>query len=108
MRSAWRGPDVELALEPTASVTAENASRTLPLLLERGVERALVVCAPLHTHRTGYFFTRLYEPRGIRAIVHPAPVPPRPKALVWELGALLLRRRQLRAAQAELASSVSW
>ena len=41
MRAAWRGPDVELIVEPTASVTAENASRTLPLLLERGTQPVL-------------------------------------------------------------------
>ena len=35
MRDAWRGPDVELVVEPTAASTAENAARTLPLLLER-------------------------------------------------------------------------
>src|SRR5215831_1075247 len=46
MRDAWRGPDIELVLEPTARITAENASRTLPLLLARGVDRAVVVCAP--------------------------------------------------------------
>ena len=36
MRAAWQGPAVELVVEPTASITAENAARTLPLLLERG------------------------------------------------------------------------
>src|ERR1700749_3960284 len=46
MRDAWRGPDVELVVEPTARNTAENAARTLPLLLERGVTQAVVVCAP--------------------------------------------------------------
>ena len=107
MRAAWRGPDVELALEPTASVTAENASRTLPLLLARGVERALVVCAPVHARRAGYFFRHLHGPRGVQTVVRQAPVRPRPKALAWEVGALLLCRRQLRAAQAELASSAS-
>ena len=34
MKAAWRGPDVELVVEPTAAVTAQNAARTLPLLLE--------------------------------------------------------------------------
>ena len=35
-------------VEPTARTTAENAARTLPLLVELGVRRAVVVCAPLH------------------------------------------------------------
>src|SRR5580765_2767272 len=65
MRAAWRGSDVELVLEPTAAVTAENAARTLPLLLERGIERAVVVCAPLHLPRTRFFFSRLYEGAGV-------------------------------------------
>src|SRR5438045_3467804 len=34
MRDAWRGPDLELLIEPTARSTAQNASRTLPLLVE--------------------------------------------------------------------------
>ena len=32
MQNLWRGPELELVLEPTASTTAENAARTLPLL----------------------------------------------------------------------------
>ena len=57
MRDAWAGPEVELVVEPTATVTAENAARTVPLLVERGVERAVVVCAPLHLYRARFFFT---------------------------------------------------
>src|SRR5215831_4755357 len=52
MRAIWRGPEVELVLETTASTTAENAARTLPLLVERGIEHATVVCTPLHLYRT--------------------------------------------------------
>jgi uncharacterized SAM-binding protein YcdF (DUF218 family) len=103
MRAAWRGPDVELLVEPTASVTAENASRTLPLLLERGIERALVVCAPLHLYRTRFFFTRLYGAHGVETEFRVAPVTPSMRALLWELGAATACRRQLRAARAELA-----
>jgi uncharacterized SAM-binding protein YcdF (DUF218 family) len=103
MRAAWQGPEVELVIEPTAAVTAQNASRTLPLLLERGIGKAVVVCAPLHLHRASFFVSRLYGPHGIETIFHRAPVAPRPRALVWELGAAAVRRRQLRAAQAELS-----
>jgi uncharacterized SAM-binding protein YcdF (DUF218 family) len=102
MRSAWDGPDVELVVEPTASVTAENAARTVPLLLERGIARAVVVCAPLHVYRTRFLFSRLYAPRGIESAFHVARFVPRPRALVWELVALAVLRRQLRAAEAEL------
>ena len=67
-------------IEPTAAVTAQNASRTLPLLLERGIGKALVVCAPLHLHRARFFFSRLYGPHGIETIFHRAPVAPAPRA----------------------------
>jgi uncharacterized SAM-binding protein YcdF (DUF218 family) len=102
MRATWQGPDVELVIEPTASVTAQNASRTLPLLLERGIERALVICAPLHLYRARFFFSRLYAPRGIETVFLRAHVAPRPRAVIWELGAAAVVRRQLRAAEAEL------
>ena len=102
MRRAWAGPDVELVVEPTASITAENAARTLPLLVERGIERAVVVCAPLHFYRTRFFFSRLFEPRGIQTSFHVAAVAQGARAFVWELAAAPLCRRQLRAAQAEL------
>jgi uncharacterized SAM-binding protein YcdF (DUF218 family) len=102
MRDAWRGPDVELVLEQTATVTAQNASRTLPLLVERDVRRAIVVCAPVHLYRTRFFFRRLYAAHGIATEFHVAPVAPDLSALVWELSALTVRRAQLRAAQAEL------
>jgi uncharacterized SAM-binding protein YcdF (DUF218 family) len=102
MRDAWRGPDVDLVVEPTATITAENAARTLPLLLERGIERALVVTTPLHFYRARYFFRRLYAAHGIAARFRMAPVTPTPHMLAWELVALTARSRQLDAAEAEL------
>jgi uncharacterized SAM-binding protein YcdF (DUF218 family) len=104
MRGAWQGPDVELVVEPTATLTAENAARTLPLLVERGVERAVVVCTPLHLYRTRFFFSRLYGSAGIQARFRVARVAPSPAALAWELVAFPLRRGQLRAAQDEVAA----
>ena len=66
MRAAWRGPsEVELVLENTASTTAENAARSLPLLVERGVTEAVVICAPLHLLRARLIFRRVYERHGI-------------------------------------------
>jgi uncharacterized SAM-binding protein YcdF (DUF218 family) len=102
MRETWRGPDVELVVEPTATITAENAARTLPLLRERGIERALVVCTPLHLYRARYFFRRLYAAHGIEARFRTAPVAPTLHMLAWELAAHTARARQLRAAEAEL------
>jgi uncharacterized SAM-binding protein YcdF (DUF218 family) len=102
MRAAWRGPAVELLLEETASTTAENAARTLPLLIERGVTEAIVVCTPLHLPRARWIFRRVYGARGVAVRFRLAAVAPTPGAVAWELGALTVLARQVRAAQAEL------
>ena len=107
MRDAWGGPPVELVVEPKARSTAGNAAHTLPLLLERGIRRTLVVCAPLHLYRTRFFFTRLYGAHGVETEFRVAPVAPSVRALLWELGAATACRRQLRAARAELAQMPS-
>src|SRR4249920_1107171 len=102
MRALWRGPHIELVLEPTASTTAENAARTLPLVSERGIRSAVVVCQPLHLYRARWFFRRLYTAAGIEPSFTAPRLVPTPSALVWELGALTVRTRQLRAAEQEL------
>jgi uncharacterized SAM-binding protein YcdF (DUF218 family) len=101
MRALWKGPDVELAVEPTASSTAENAARTLPLLRARGIRRVVVVCTPLHLYRARWFFQRLFHAHGIETSFRAARVLPTPGAAVWELAALSVRTRQLRAARLE-------
>ena len=103
MRKLWRGPEVELVTEPTAATTAQNAARTLPLLLERGIGSAVIVSAPLHGYRVRWFFRRLYGAHGVETSFHAVRIAPTPLALAWELAALSVRSRQLRAAQAELA-----
>jgi uncharacterized SAM-binding protein YcdF (DUF218 family) len=102
MRDAWRGPGAELVVEPTAAVTAENAARTLPLLLERGIDRAIVVCAPLHLYRARFFFSRLYGAAGVATEFRTVAAGRTLRALAWELGAATGVRRQLRSARAEL------
>jgi len=102
MRAHWDGPEVDLLLEPTASTTAENAARTLPLLLEHQIEDVTVVCTPLHVYRARWFFRRLYAAQGIRTSFEAPRVVPTPSAFIWELGALTVRSRQLRAAEEEL------
>jgi uncharacterized SAM-binding protein YcdF (DUF218 family) len=102
MRAAWQGPDVELVLEPTAAVTAENAARTLPLLLQRGIDHAVVVCAPLHLYRARFFFSRVYESQGIATEFRTIRAGRNLRALLWELGAAPAIRRQLRGARGEL------
>jgi uncharacterized SAM-binding protein YcdF (DUF218 family) len=103
MRDAWRGPDAELVVEPTARHTAENAARTLPLLLQRGVGRAIVVCAPSHLPRTRVIFGRLYRSSGVDVAFRAPRVAPSIRAILWELGAFPFLPLQLRAARAELA-----
>ena len=107
MRDAWRGPGVELVVEPTARNTAENAARTLPLLLERGVTEAVVVCAPLHLLRVALFFGRIYGARAVDVHLHTARLPSTPRAVAWELAALPLVPVQLRLARAELDRRLS-
>jgi uncharacterized SAM-binding protein YcdF (DUF218 family) len=107
MRDVWAGPAVELVVEPTARTTAQNAARTLPLLLERGIERAVVVCTPAHAVRSRFFFARLYRPHGVETEVRAVKVARSPRALAWEVGALTVRRAQLRRASAELRRTVT-
>jgi uncharacterized SAM-binding protein YcdF (DUF218 family) len=102
MRALWRGPALELVTEETASTTAENAARTLPFLLERGVNQAVVICAPLHFLRARWIFRGIYEAHGVTVRFRIARVVPTPGAVAWELGALTVADRQLRAARAEL------
>jgi uncharacterized SAM-binding protein YcdF (DUF218 family) len=103
MRAIWRGaPDVELVLEETASTTAENAARSLPLLQERGITRAVVICAPVHLPRARGIFQRVYRRQGITVSFRVARVAPTPGALLWELGALTVAARQVRSAHNEL------
>ena len=101
MRALWRGPQVELLVEPSASNTAENAARSLAFLRERGITRVVVVSAPLHLYRARWFFRRVYESHGIQTTFRAARSLPTPSAAVWELVALSVRSRQLRAAQRE-------
>jgi uncharacterized SAM-binding protein YcdF (DUF218 family) len=97
MRDIWRGPDVELVLEELATTTAENAARTLPLLLERKISEAIVVCAPAHLIRARWIFRRIYGSHGVAVSFRPARIAPTPGAIVWELAASTAAKRQVRA-----------
>ncbi|HEX3686994.1 MAG TPA: YdcF family protein [Gaiellaceae bacterium] len=103
MRDLWSGPDVELVVEPTARNTAENALRTLPLLRERGIERAVVVCTPTHLVRTRLLFGRLYRGAGLEVAFRTVAVAPSLRSIAWEVAAFPFLPAQLRAARAELA-----
>jgi hypothetical protein len=103
MRDLWDGPGgIDLIVEPSARITAENMSRVLPHLLERGVREATVVCGWMHFARVRYHFGGVYPRFGIRCSYALARQLPVPTALAWEAGGLLVARRQRRAALAEL------
>ena len=103
MRDAWSGPVVELVVEPTARNTAENAARTLPLLRDREIARAVVVCAPTHLARTRLLFGRLYRSAGVETRFRSPAVAPSLRSIAWELAAFPFLPAQLRAARAEIA-----
>jgi uncharacterized SAM-binding protein YcdF (DUF218 family) len=100
MRELWRGPPVELVVESTARTTVENATRTVPLLLEREIERAAIVCALPHLTRAWLFFGQLYGARGIRTRFEIVRAMPTLGSVAWELAALPLAPWQLFAARA--------
>jgi uncharacterized SAM-binding protein YcdF (DUF218 family) len=97
MREIWQGPDVELVVEESAATTAENAALTLPLLLERHVRQAIVVCAPAHFIRARWIFRRIYGARNVAVRFRLARIAPTPGAIAWELAASTVARRQVRA-----------
>jgi len=97
MRDSWRGPDVELVVEESATTTAENAANTLPLLLERDIREAIVICAPAHFIRARWIFRRIYGAHGVAVRFRLARIAPTPGAIAWELGASIVARRQVRA-----------
>ena len=97
MRDLWRGPDAELVLEEAAATTAQNASLTVPLLLDRGITEGVVVCAPMHMPRARWIFRRIYAQHGVAVRFAAARVAPTPGAVVWELAAMAVSARQVDA-----------
>lgn len=105
MLAAWPGrTDVELLVEESAATTAENAARTLPLLLERGVGEATVLSTPLHRLRVAYFFRGIYGLFGITCRFRSPACGFSGSALAWEALALSVARRQRRAVLAEISN----
>jgi len=106
MQALWHGsPTAELVCEESADSTAENAARTLPLLLERHVTEAVVICAPAHLLRARWIFRRIFLGHGVGVRFVPARVLPTPGALLWELGALTIAARQVRVARGRRSDS---
>ena len=102
MRDAWRGREVELVVEPTAKHTGENATRTLPLLRDRGVTRAVVVCTATHAARVRLLFGRIYASRGIDVGYRIVRGRRNWRAIVWEGLSMPFVPWQLVMAQREL------
>jgi uncharacterized SAM-binding protein YcdF (DUF218 family) len=96
MRDIWQGPDLELVVEELATTTADNAALTLPLLLERDIRNAIVVCAPAHLVRARWIFRRVYGSHGVTVTFRTASIVPTPGAIAWELAASTVARRQVR------------
>jgi uncharacterized SAM-binding protein YcdF (DUF218 family) len=102
MRALWNGPPAtEVVCEEAARTTVENAARTLPLLLERHVTEAVVVCAPTHLLRARWIFRRIFAGHGIDVRFASARVVPTPGAVLWELGALTVAARQVRSQRSD-------
>jgi uncharacterized SAM-binding protein YcdF (DUF218 family) len=107
MRDAWRGPSVELVVEPRARTTVSNATRSLPLLLEREIGLAVVVSTPLHLRRARLVFAPMLNAAGIAARFSTAAVDATPRAVVRELLARSTCRLQLRAARGAVARAAA-
>ncbi len=106
MHAAWDGPDdVELVVEPSATITAQNMSRSLPHVLDRGVREVTIVCGALHLPRVRYHFGGVYPRHGIRCSYRLTRQLPTPGTLAWEAAAFALMRRQRRDALAEIAAA---
>ncbi len=105
MLEAWDGPDdIDLVAETSATITAENMSRSLPRVLERGVDEVTIVCGALHLPRVRYYFGGVYPRHGVRCSYALTRHLPTPGSLAWEVTAALLVRRQRRAALAEISA----
>jgi glucosamine-6-phosphate deaminase len=98
MQREWPLVDVPVLLEVAGRNTAENASRSLPIVLALGVaERVCVVTSVWHV-RAPYFFAP-YRAFGLQLDMQPArPLRGWPHLLAEELGGLAGMRRQRRTA----------
>ena len=100
MRQAWRGPaEIEAVVEPAATNTAENAARTLLLLVSRNVDEVVVVPGLVHLPRVRALFGPLYGRRAIRVRYVPVGCDLTVRAAVHELAAALLVPVHRRAAE---------
>jgi glucosamine-6-phosphate deaminase len=98
MQREWPLSDVPVLLEVAGRNTAENASRTLPIVLALGVAGRVSVVTSLWHLRAPYFFAP-YRAFGLELSMEPArPLRDWPHLLAEELGGLPGMARQRRAA----------
>jgi glucosamine-6-phosphate deaminase len=101
MKSEWRLPDVPAVLEDAGRDTAENATRSLPLLRAMGdIGRVTVVTSLWHI-RAPYFFAP-YRLFGLRLSFAFAVHAPSPQMLMTELRGMRSMRAERRRALSEM------
>ncbi len=88
MRDAWAGPPIEVVAETEARDTVENATLSLPLLRERGVDQVIVVCAASHAPRVRLLLSGFFARHGMTTRVVPVWRPFPLRRVWWELKAL--------------------
>jgi hypothetical protein len=102
MQRGWQVPDVPVLLEVAGRNTAENASRSLPLILALGVARRVSVVTSVWHLRAPYFFAP-YRAFGLEPEHRWArPLRDWPHLLAEEFGQMPAMARQRRAAMAAL------
>ncbi len=101
MQGDWRLPEVPVLLEDAGRDTAENASRSLPIIRAiGGIRRVTVVTSAWHV-RTPYFFAP-YRVFGLRLSFRLTAHGNWPRMLWHEFRALAAARRERRRAMAEM------
>jgi glucosamine-6-phosphate deaminase len=102
MAREWPLHDVPTLLEVAGRNTAENASRSLPIVLAQGGVRHISVVTSAWHLRTLYFFAP-YRDHGLRLTLRPArPLHGWLHLLAEELGGVAGMRAQRRAAMADV------
>jgi hypothetical protein len=101
MKAEWNDPDVPALLEDAGRDTAENASRSLPLIRALGdVRRVTIVTSGWHL-RAPYFFAP-YRLFGLRLSFAWTLHGPWPRMLAHELRSARWMRRERRGALAAM------
>jgi glucosamine-6-phosphate deaminase len=101
MKAEWTVDEVPALLENAGRNTAENATRSLPLIRAIGDVRRVTVVTSVWHIRTPYFFAP-YRSFGLRLSFTPEAHGPWLRMLLHELRSALRMRRQRQRAMAEM------